>query len=156
MDEKDKMSFKIKQIGLGIIGFACILFVFSTFMLAFFSPSDLYSIIFIQILVCIGLFFLFLGSSHDEIGNYLIFMGLGLIAFGIVFMVLLNISFISLLFNIGYFFLFGFPFGYLSGPICILLGIYKKKKKDRYQTGIVSIVGLVIFSVSFNSTFIFF
>ena len=87
MDEKDELSSRIKQIGIGIIGFAAILFTFLTFIvgLADPNPSILFCLlIFTSLLVCIGFFFLFLGSSHDEIGTYLIFMGLGLIVISLL------------------------------------------------------------------------
>jgi hypothetical protein len=96
--------------------------------------------------MCFGLLLLLVGSSHEKSGNYLIYNGAGLITFGILIMVIVNMTVIGIF---QYFFLFGFALGYLSGPICILLGILNKKVKDSSILLFSSLSGAVIFSISF-------
>lgn len=156
MNEKEREDSQIKNIGLGIISSSAILFALISFTFRFFYPyyfsTLLILIILMQALLSIGLFVLFLRSSQVIIGNYLICMGLGLIIFGILIMIIANLSVIVLFqYYMYYFILFGFPLGYFSGPICVLLGILNKKVKDHIKMEILSLSGLLIFAISFIS-----
>ena len=149
MNEKKRKASLIKKIGLGILSVSAILFAILGYMFRlFYANSDIVFnlIILIQALMCFGLLLLLIVSSHEKSGNYLIYMGVGLIIIGILIMIIVNMNVIGILQN---FFLFGFSLGYISGPLCILLGILNKKIKDGYMLVFSSLSGGVIFSISF-------
>ena len=149
MNEEKRENSLIKKIGLGILSVSAILFAILGYMFRlFYANSDIVFnlIILIQALMCFGLLLLLIVSSHEKSGNYLIYMGVGLIIIGILIMVIVNLNVIGILQN---FFLFGFSLGYISGPLCILLGILNKKIKDGSILLFSSLSGGVIFSISF-------
>ena len=149
MNEKKRKASLIKKIGLGILSVSAILFAILGYMFRlFYANSDIVFnlIILIQVLMCFGLLLLLIESPHEKSGNYLIYMGVGLIIIGILIMIIVNMNVIGILQN---FFLFGFSLGYISGPLCILLGILNKKIKDGYMLVFSSLSGGVIFSISF-------
>ena len=171
MNEEKNEHALTKYIGLGILSVSTLLYVILSILyqqnrLSILNLSweisyalDL-TLIFMQVSICVGLFFLFIGSSHKQSGNYLMYMGHQLIIFGIL-IIIINDYFqnfqdifykdmsLFILSNIGNFLLLGFPLGYLSGPLCIILGVLNKKIKDHPLLGAVSLFGLFIFSISF-------
>ena len=166
-EEKRERSL-IKNIGLGIISGSAILFAILSFSYKPFeivSSSHIYlfsyQLVIIEGLFCIGLLFLFKGSSHEKSGNYLLYMGVQLILVGFMILEILEfypLSFVRAFFrNIPpdvyfllwlYFLYRGFTFGYLSGPLCIFLGILTKRKKDHSHSRDSSLLGFIIYSIS--------